>query len=128
MADFFQPSPLFLFVIFFKTTLYIPLCAFLGLLMCIFSEGSSRLAAIMATSLCLIVIITTNPVLSPIKSLDLIFFFNTLSNLAHGWFLPFLVSFFFFMRTVLYKFTNLILDIFHLILFSLAILFLFLTI
>ena len=127
MADLLQPSPLFIFIIFFKTTIYIPLCASLGLLMCIFSEGRPRLAAVMATSLCLIVIITTNPVLSPIKSMDFIFFFETLSNLAHGWFLPFFISFFFFMRTVLYKFTNLLLETFHLIIFSLALLFLFLT-
>ena len=127
MADLFQPSPLFLFVIFFKTTVYIPLCAFLGLLMCIFSEGKPRHASIMATSLCLIVIITTNTILSPIKSVDFFFFVETLSNLAHGWFLPFFISFFFFMRTVLYKFTNLLLETFHLIIFSLALLFLFLT-
>ena len=100
MSDLFQPSPLFLFVIFFKTTFYIPLCAFLGLLMCIFSEGRPRHASIIATSLCLIVIITTNTILSPIKSEDFFFFVETLSNLAHGWFLPFFVSFLFFVRTV----------------------------
>ena len=127
MSDLFQPSPLFLFVIFFKTTVYIPLCTFLGLLMCIFSEGRPRHASIMATSLCLIIIITTNTILSPIKSVDFFFFVETLSNLAHGWFLPFFVSFLFFVRTVLYKFSNLVLEILHLILFGLAFILLFLT-
>ena len=127
MTDLFQPSPLFLFVIFFKTTVYIPLCASLGLLMSIFSEGRPRLASIMATSLCLLVIITSNPILSPIKSLDFLFFLETISNLAHGWFLPFFISFLFFVRTVLYNFSNPILEALHAILASLALFFLFLT-
>ena len=127
ITDLFQPSPLFLLVIFFKTTVYIPLCASLGLLMSIFSKGRPRLASIMTTSLCLIIIITANPILSPNKSLDILLFVETLSNLANGWFLPFFISFLFFVRTVLYKFTNLILETLHLILLGLALLLLFLT-
>ena len=127
ITDLFQPSPLFLFVIFFKTTVYIPLCASLGLLMSIFSKGRPRLASIMTTSLCLIIIITTNPILSTNKSLDILLFVETLSNLANGWFLPFFISFLFFVRTVLYKFSNLILETLHLILLGLALLLLFLT-
>ena len=127
MADLFQPSPLFLFVIFFKTTIYIPLCASLGLLMSIFSEGRPRLASIMATILSLIIIIATNPILVPIKSLDFLFFFETLSNLANGWFLPLFISFLFVMRTILYKFSNLLLEALHLILLGVALFLLFLT-
>ena len=127
MADLFQPSPLFLFVIFFKTTIYIPLCASLGLLMSIFSKGRPRLASIIATILCLIIIIATNPILIPIKSLDFLFFFETLSNLANGWFLPFFISFLFLVRTILYKFSNLLLETLHLILLGVALFLLFLT-
>ena len=127
MADLFQPSPIFLFVIFFKTTIYIPLCASLGLLMSIFSKGQPRLAAIMTTILCLIIIIVVNPILIPIKSLYFLFFLETLSNLANGWFLPFFVSFLFLVRTILYKFANRLLETLHLILLGLALLLLFLT-
>ena len=127
MADLFQPSPLFLLVIFFKTTIYIPLCASLGLLMSIFSEGRPRLASIMVTILSLIIIIATNPILVPIKSLDFLFFFETLSNLANGWFLPLFISFLFVMRTILYKFSNLLLEALHLILLGVALFLLFLT-
>ncbi len=127
MADLFQPSSFFLLVIFFKTTIYIPLCASLGLLMSIFSEGRPRLASIMATILSLIIIIATNPILVPIKSLDFLFFFETLSNLANGWFLPFFISFLFVMRTILYKFSNLLLEALHLILLGVALFLLFLT-
>ena len=127
MADLFQPSSFFLLVIFFKTTIYIPLCASLGLLMSIFSEGRPRLASIMATILSLIIIIATNPILAPIKSLDFLFFFETLSNLANGWFLPLFISFLFVMRTILYKFSNLLLEALHLILLGLALFLLFLT-
>ena len=127
MADLFQPSPLFLLVIFFKTTIYIPLCASLGLLMSIFSEGRPRLASIMATILSLIIIIATNPILVPIKSLDFLFFFETLSNLANGWFLPLFISFLFLVRTILYRFSNLLLEALHLILLGVALFLLFLT-
>ena len=127
MADLFQPSPLFLFVIFFKTTIYIPLCALLGLLMSIFSEGRPRLASIMATILCLIIIIAANPILIPIKSLDFLFSFETLSNSANGWFLPFFTSFLFLVRIILYKFSNLLLETLHLILLGVALFLLFLT-
>ena len=127
MADLFQPSPIFLFVIFFKTTIYIPLCASLGLLMSIFSKGQPRLAAIMTTILCLIIIIVVNPILIPIKSLYFLLFLETLSNLANGWFLPFFVSFLFLVRTILYKFSNRLLETLHLILLGLALLLLFLT-
>ena len=127
MADLFQPSSFFLLVIFFKTTIYIPLCASLGLLMSIFSEGRPRLASIMATILSLIIIIATNPILVPIKSLDFLFFFETLSNLANGWFLPLFISFLFVMRTIIYKFSNLLLETLHLILLGIALFLLFLT-
>ena len=127
MADLFQPSSFFLLVIFFKTTIYIPICASLGLLMSIFSEGRPRLASIMATILSLIIIIATNPILVPIKSLDFLFFFETLSNLANGWFLPLFISFLFVMRTILYKFSNLLLEALHLTLLGVALFLLFLT-
>ena len=127
MADLFQPSPLFLFVIFFKTTIYIPICASLGLLMSIFSEGRARFASIMVTILSLITIIATNPILFPIKSFDFLFFFETYSNLANGWFLPFFISFLFVMRTIIYKFSNLLLETLHLILLGTALFLLFLT-
>ena len=127
MADLFQPSPLFLFVIFFKTTIYIPICASLGLLMSIFSNGKPRLASIIATILCLIIIIAANPSLISIKSFDLLFFLETFSNLANGWFLPFFISFLFVMRTIIYKFSNLFLETMHLILLGVALFLLFLT-
>ena len=127
MTDLFQPSPLFLFIILFKTTIYIPLCALLGLLMSIFSEGRPRIAAGITTILCLIIILTTNPILFSVESLEFLFFLQNLSNLAHGWFLPFLISFLFLLRTFLYRFSNTLLEILHLILLSIAILLLFLT-
>ena len=127
MIDLFQPSPLFLFVIFFKTTVYIPLCASLGLLMSVFSKGRPRFASIIATSFSIILIIKTNPILPQSKSSDFFILFETLSNLAHGWFLPFFISFLFFVRTVLYKFSNPILEALHLILVGLALVLLFLT-
>ena len=127
MVDLFQPSPLFLFVIFFKTTVYIPLCAFLGLLMSIFSKGRPRFASIIATSFSIILIIQTNPILYQVKSSEFLPLFETLSNLAHGWFLPFFTSFLFFIRTVLYKFSNPILEALHLMLACLALFLLFLT-
>ena len=127
MADLFQPSPLFLFIILFKTTIYIPLCALLGLLMSIFSEGRPRIAAGITTILCLIIILSTNPILFSIESLGFLFFLTNLSNLAHGWFLPFLISFLFLLRTILYRFSNTLLEILHLILLGIALLLLFLT-
>ncbi len=127
MADLFQPSPLFLFVIFFKTTLYIPLCASLGLLMSIFSEGRPRRISLITTILSLVIIIVTNPILVPIKSLDFLFFFESLSNLANGWFLPLFISFLFLVRTILFKFSNLLLETLHLILLGMALFLLFLT-
>ena len=127
MVDLFQPSTLFLFVIFFKTTVYIPLCASLGLLMSIFSKGRPRFASITPTSFSIILIITTNPILPQSKSSDFLLLFENLSNLAHGWFLPFFISFLFIVRTVLYKFSNPILETLHLILAGLALFLLFLT-
>ena len=127
MTDLFQPSPLFLFIILFKTTIYIPLCALLGLLMSIFSEGRPRIAAGITTILCLIIILSTNPILFSIESLGSLFFLKNLSNLAHGWFLPFLISFLFLLRTILYRFSNTLLEILHLILLGIALLLLFLT-
>lgn len=127
MTDLFQPSPLFLFIILFKTTIYIPLCALLGLLMSIFSEGRPRIAAGITTILCLIIILTTNPILFSVESLEFLFFLQNLSNLAHGWFLPFFISFLFLLRTILYRFSNTLLEILHLILLGIALLLLFLT-
>ena len=127
MTDLFQPSPLFLFIILFKTTIYIPLCALLGLLMSIFSEGRPRIAAGITTILCLIIILTTNPILFSVESLEFLFFLQNLSNLAHGWFLPFLISFLFLLRTIIYRFSNTLLEILHLILLGIALLLLFLT-
>ena len=126
MTDLFQPSPLFLFAIFFKTTIYIPICALLGLLMSIFSEGRPRIASVIATILCLI-FISVDPILIPIKSLDFLLFFESLSNLANGWFLPLFTSFLFLVRTVLYKFSNLLLETMHLILLGVALFLVFLT-
>ena len=127
MTDLFQPSPLFLFIILFKTTIYIPLCALLGLLMSIFSEGRPRIAAGITTIFCLIIILTTNPILFSVESLEFLFFLQNLSNLAHGWFLPFLISFLFLLRTIIYRFSNTLLEILHLILLGIALLLLFLT-
>ena len=127
MADLFQPSPLFLFVIFFKTTVYLPLCASLGLLMSIFSNGRARLGSIVATVICLIILISTNPILIQIESLAFLSFAESFSNLAYGWFFPFFVSFLFSVRTILYRFSNLFLETLHFILLGLAFFFLFLT-
>ena len=127
MVDLFQPSPLFLSVIFFKTTVYVPLCASLGLLMSIFSKGRPRFASTIATSFSIVLIITTSPILRQSKSSDFLLFFETLSNLANGWFIPFFISFLFFVRTVLYKFSNPILETLHLIIVGLALFLLFLT-
>ena len=127
MVDLFQSSPLFLFVIFFKTTVYIPLCASLGLLMSIFSNGRPRFASTIATSFSIILFITTSPILRQSKSSDFLLFFETLSNLANGWFIPFFISFLFFVRTVLYKFSNPILETLHVIIVGLALFLLFLT-
>ena len=127
MADLFQPSPLFLFVIFFKTTVYLPLCASLGLLMSIFSNGRARLGSIVATVICLIILIATNPSLIQIESLAFLSFAESFSNLAYGWFFPFFVSFLFSVRTILYRFSNFFLETLHFILLGLALFFLFLT-
>ena len=127
MVDIFQPSPLFLFAIFFKTAVYIPLCASLGLLMSIFSKGRPRFASTIATSFSIILIFTTSPILRQSRSSDFLLFFETLSNLANGWFMPFFISFLFFVRTVLYKFSNPILETLHLIIVGLALFLLFLT-
>ena len=126
-TDFFQPSPLFLLIILFKTTIYIPLCAFLGLLMTIFSRGRARFISCMTTILCLIIILTKNPIVFSVESLEFLIFVQNLSNLAQGWFLPFFISFLFLLRTILYKFSNVLLETLHLILLGLALLFLFLT-
>ena len=127
MTDLFQPSPLFLFIILFKTTIYIPLCALLGLLMTIFSEGRPRISSGIMTIVCLIIILTTNPILFSVESLGFLFFVKNLSNLAHGWFLPFFISFLFLLRIILYSFSNVLLETLHLMLLSLALLLLFLT-
>ena len=127
MTDLFQPSPLFLFIILFKTTIYIPLCVLLGLLMSIFSKGIPRLASGMTTILCLIIILNTNPILFSTGSLGFPFFIRNLSNLAQGWFLPLFISFLFLLRTILYKFSNIFLETLHLMLLGLALLLMFLT-
>ena len=127
MTDLFQPSPLFLFIILFKTTIYIPLCVLLGLLMSIFSKGIPRLASGMTTILCLIIILTTNPILFSTGSLGFPFFIRNFSNLAQGWFLPLFISFLFLLRTILYKFSNIFLETLHLMLLGLALLLMFLT-
>ena len=127
MADVFQPSPFFLFIIFFKTTIYLPVCALLGLLMSIFSHGRPRLASIFATALCLIIIMAINPDLFPANNLDFLYFVRTVSDLANGWFLPFFVSLLFLLRTILYKFSNPFLEILHFIFFSIALFLLFLS-
>ena len=127
MVDLFQPSPLFLFVIFFKSTVYLPLCASLGFLMSVFSSGSARLASIVVTVICLILVMSTNPILIQIESLAFLSFNKNLSNLANGWFFPFFVSFLFSMITILYKFSNFFLEILHFVLLGLAVFLLFLT-
>ena len=127
MADLFQPSPLFLFVIFFKTTVYLPLCASLGFLMSVFSNGKARLTSIVITVICLIILIATNPILIQIESLAFLSFAESFSNLAYGWFFPFFVSFLFSVRTILYRFSNFFLETLHFILLGLALFFLFLT-
>ena len=127
MVDLFQPSPLFLFVIFFKTTVYIPLCASLGFLMSFFSKGRLRFASIIPTIFSIILIITTNPILPQSKSSDFLLLFENLSNLANGWFLPFFISFLILVRTILYKFHNLLLETLHLFILGLALILLFLT-
>ena len=95
--------------------------------MSIFSKGRPRLVSLIATILSLIIIIVTNPILVPIKSLDFLFSFETLSNLANGWFLPLFISFLFLVRTILYKFSNPLLETLHLILLCAALFLLFLT-
>ena len=127
MADLFQPSPLFIFIILIKSTVYLPLCASLGFLMSVFSNGKARLTSIVITVICLIIIISTNSILIQIKSLAFLSFTENLSNLANGWFFPFFVSFLFSMRTILYKFSNLFLETLHFILLGLAVFSLFLT-
>ena len=127
MADLFQPSPLFLFVIFFKSTVYLPLCVSLGFLMSVFSSGGARLASIVVTVICLILVISTNPILIQIESLAFLSFTKSWSHLANGWFFPFFVSFLFSMRTILYKFSNFFLEILHFILLGLAVFLVFLT-
>ena len=127
MADLFQPSPLFLFIIFFKTTVYIPVCASLGFLMSIFSQGRPRRASVITTIFCLIIIIAINPNIFPTNNLDFLYFVRSLSDLANGWFLPFFISFLFLLRTILYKFSNLLLELLHLIFLGLALFLLFLS-
>jgi hypothetical protein len=127
MADLFQPSPLFIFIILIKSTVYLPLCASLGFLMSVFSNGKARLTSIVITVICLIIIISTNSILIQIKSLAFLSFAENLSNIANGWFFPFFVSFLFSMRTILYKFSNLFLETLHFILLGLAVFSLFLT-
>lgn len=127
MADLFQPSPLFIFIIFFKSTVYLPLCASLGFLMSVFSNGRARLSSIVITVICLIIVISTTPILIQIKSLAFLSFVGNLSNLANGWFFPFFVSFLISVRTILYRFSNFFLETLHFILLGLAVFFLFLT-
>ena len=127
MADLFQPSPLFIFIIFFKSTVYLPLCASLGFLMSVFSNGRARLSSIVMTVICLIIVISNTPILIQIKSLAFLPFVGNLSNLANGWFFPFFVSFLLSVRTILYRFSNFFLETLHFILLGLAVFFLFLT-
>ena len=127
MVDLLQPSPIFLFIIFFKNTAYIPVCALLALLMSVFSQGTQRLTSIFTTALCLIIIIAINPDLLPANNLYFFYFVKTVSDLANGWFLPFFVSFLLLLRTILYKFSNPFLEILHLFFLSVALFFLFLS-
>ena len=127
MADLFQPSPLFLFLILFKSTIYLPLCASLGFLMSVFSKGSARISSIVITVICLIFVISTNPILIQFESLAFLSFVEDLANLANGWSFPFFVSFLFSVRTILYRFSNLFLETLHFILLGLTVFLLFLT-
>ena len=95
--------------------------------MSVFSRGSARLASIVVTAICLVLVMSTNPILIQIESLALLSFTKNLSNLANGWFFPFFVSFLFSMRTILYKFSNFFLEILHFVLLGLAVFLLFLT-
>jgi hypothetical protein len=95
--------------------------------MSIFSNGRARLGSIVATVICLIILIATNPILIQIESLAFLSFAESFSNLAYGWFFPFFVSFLFSVRTILYRFSNLFLETLHFILLGLALFFLFLT-
>ena len=120
MTDLFQPSPFFLFVIFFKTTVYIPLCMVLGLLMSFYSQAKPRLFALAITFICLIIIYAQNPLLISIKNSNPFDLIHTISNLANGWFLPFFISFLFLTRISLFKFSNSILETCFLIIFILT--------
>ena len=107
MADLFQPSPFYLFVIFFKTILYIPLCASLGLVMSIFSEGKSRLASVMITILCLIIIFATNPILISMEGRVWLFFNGHCQNLVTDGLNHFFLGTFFLLRQFLNGFKTL---------------------
>ena len=120
MTDLFQPSPFFLFIIFFKTTVYIPLCMVLGLLMSFYSQAKPRLFALAITFICLIIIYAQNPLFISIKGSNPFNFIHTISKLANGWFLPFFISFLFLTRISLFKFSNSILEICFLIIFILT--------
>ena len=60
--------------------------------MSVFSNGKARLTSIVITVICLIIIISTNSILIQIKSLAFLSFAENLSNLANGWFFPFLAT------------------------------------
>ena len=93
--------------------------------MSIFSEGRPRISLI-TTILSLVIIIVTNPILVPIKSLDFLFFFESLSNLANGWFILF-YQFSFFCKNSFIQIFKSILETLHLIIVGLALFLLFLT-
>jgi len=120
MTDLFQPSPFFLFVIFFKTAVYIPLCMVLSLLMGFYSQAKPRLFALAITFICLIIIYAQYPLFISIKDSNPFNLIHTISNLANGWFLPFFISFLFFTRISLFKFSNSILETCFLIIFLLT--------
>ena len=120
MTDLFQPSPFFLFVIFFKTAVYIPLCMVLGLLMSFYSQAKPRLFALAITFICLIIIYAQNPLFISIQDSNPFNLIHTISNLANGWFLPFFISSLFLTRISLFKFSNSILEICFLIIFILT--------
>ena len=120
MTDLFQPSPFFLFVIFFKTAVYIPLWMVLGLLMSFYSQAKPRLFALAITFICLIIIYAQNPLFISIKDSNSFNLIHTISNLANGWFLPFFISSLFLTRISLFKFSNSILEICFLIIFILT--------
>ena len=120
MTDLFQPSPFFLFVIFFKTAVYIPLCMVLGLLMSFYSQAKPRLFALAITFICLIIIYAQNPLFISIKDSNPFNLIHTISNLANGWFLPFFISFLFLTLISLFKFSNSILETCFLIIFILT--------